>query len=246
MFCKSMVSGTGSSMIMGWEGGAIPVPVHIPKPNQQGFESLQAHPPQSWLVNSLPVCWYLTLLASLDRRKSDGRGLGEQRNFLSGIFRDVLLYVMFYFIKEIFKQGKICFLKGGSQRITLWRRFEEISMFQVLTHLHLIVPMSRQTSSPRSCLSTCQRSAAMGTQGLAVCGERYLSRGSCLVQGWQEVISGQGQKTWKSSCWPDSQGAWLSPSSVLTLWGLQALTVPPGTLSPSSLKGGRESATNIL
>jgi hypothetical protein len=40
MFCKPMVSGTGSSMVMGWEGGAIPVPVHIPKPNQQGFESL--------------------------------------------------------------------------------------------------------------------------------------------------------------------------------------------------------------
>ena len=79
-----------------------------------------------------------------------------------------------------------------------------------------------------------------------MCGGRYLSRGSCLVQGWQEVLSGQGEKTWKSSCWPDSQGAWLSPGSILTLWGLQALTVPRGTLSPSSLEGGRESATNVL
>jgi hypothetical protein len=35
----------------------------------------------------------------------------------------------FMSIKEIFKQGKICFLKGGSWGITLWRRFEEISMF---------------------------------------------------------------------------------------------------------------------
>ena len=41
-------------------------------------------------------------------------------------------------------------------------------------------------------------------------------------------------------------GAWLSPGSVLTLWGLQALTVPRGTLSPSSLEGGWESATNVL
>ena len=91
----------------------------------------------------------------------------------------------------------------------------------MLTRLLLIVPVSRWARSPGSCLSTCQRTDAMGAQVLTVCGGRYLSRGSCLVQGWQEVLSGQGEKTRKSSCWPDSQGAWLSPGSILTLWGLR-------------------------